>query len=177
MATVILRLSSLNRWPCTNSVYVVLPSCFTVFCFSVRSIIISPSLPVQIYCDADDWPAFIFVKTLENGVHYARSDYTFFPSDPLGSSSCWIDGGSRTSACTCPWIWNCRSPVRYCMRSLSHSDAVQMHYNDYDDGCVFMFIEFMEPCRVGPGRTESAFVFGVCWNYHMFRVILVCMRS
>ena len=35
--------------------------------------------------------------------------------------------------------------------------AVQINYN-VDYGCVFMFVECMERCRVGPGRTARTFV-------------------
>ena len=59
-------------------------------------------------------------------IHYALADCTFFSSDPLGCcSSCCIDGGRCTSLCTCPRIWKCCSPVRYCMRSCSHPDVLQ----------------------------------------------------
>ena len=37
--------------------------------------------------------------------------------------------------------------------------AVQIHYNNNgDDGCVFIFVECMERCRVGRVRTVGAFV-------------------
>ena len=40
---------------------------------------------------------------------------------------------------------------------MSPSCAVQIHYNG-DDGSVFIFVECVERCRVGPGRTERTFV-------------------
>ena len=49
--------------------------CFTVLCFdarSVRSIKISPSLPIKIYYHAGDRSVFIFIKSMKN----CRSLYT-----------------------------------------------------------------------------------------------------
>ena len=37
------------------------------------------------------------------------------------------------------------------------SHAVQIHYNG-NHGCAFIFVAFVERCRVGPGRTGRTFV-------------------
>ena len=36
--------------------------------------------------------------------------------------------------------------------------AVQIHYNNDDDGCAFILVECMEHCRVGRVRIASTFV-------------------
>ena len=42
--------------------------------------------------------------------------------------------------------------------------AVQIHYN-IDDGCVFIFVECLTRCRIGPGRTDRTFLLVCVWIF------------
>ena len=78
-----------------------------------------------------------------------------------GTVSCCPPGRTaRTCVLVCAWIWSCYSCSMQYEVVISPWCAVQIHRVHYngDDGCAFMFVECMKRCRIGPGRTGSAFV-------------------
>ena len=101
---------------------------------------LSPWCTVKIHYNGDGGCAFVFVECIER---------------------CRVDPGRKecTFVLVCVLIWNCYScsMIQYEVVISPWCD-VQIRYNNGDDGCTLMFVECMERSRVGPGRTNSAFV-------------------
>ena len=121
----------------TESTFVLLRAWIRSCCScSIQcEVVISPSCAVHIHYNGDSRSTFIFVA-------YMRC------VDP-GRTGC-------TFVLPCAWIWSCYSCSMQCEVIISPSFAVQMHYNG-DGRSTFIFIEWMQRCRVDPGRTGCAF--------------------
>ena len=154
MAMMVLRSSSLNLCLCTNSVYVVLSSCFTVLFLNVRivrTITISPSLPAT-----------------------RPSKHNTMPTTGLflSSSSPWktsFDVHEQIVAfflvILCVSVLLAESiaeAVRLCLNltmlfpTLSHLDVLSKCMANTRGAIIF--VKCVERCHVDPGRTESTCV-------------------
>ena len=70
-------------------------------------------------------------------------------------------------------IWSCYSCSMQCEVVLSPSCTVQIHYNG-DSRSTFIFVEWMERCRVGPGRTGGTFVLLCAWIWSCYSCSMQC---
>ena len=120
--------------------FVVFEAVIGVRC-SMYAIVIPPSRAVELHYNGDDGCAFIFVECMEQRCR-----------------TCWARIHRPYVLLVCGCIRSCHWCAVTDAVVISPSCAVQIHYISDDDGCAFMFVECMERCRVGRGRTASTFV-------------------